>query len=152
MVGLNRRYLWFESESRRQPQQKRSLFKKLELYQLSRNKLCFYYATTCVCFYILCHIMGITFFPSPGNLTHPKKLIRTQPTKKPPEPNIYIREERRVFSFGLMVRGLSQRPNLTEGPAATWDLRRSTKEEAYYATMCVCFYYAITLRSVHTKQ
>jgi hypothetical protein len=28
-----------------------------------------------------------------------------------------------------MVRGLSQRPNLTEGPAATWDLRRSTKEE-----------------------
>jgi hypothetical protein len=29
----------------------------------------------------------------------------------------------------LMVRGLSQRPNLTEGPAATWDFRRSTKEE-----------------------
>jgi hypothetical protein len=28
-----------------------------------------------------------------------------------------------------MVRGLSQRPNLTEGPAATWDLRRSIKEE-----------------------
>jgi hypothetical protein len=28
-----------------------------------------------------------------------------------------------------MVRGLSQRPNLTEGPAATRDLRRSTKEE-----------------------
>jgi hypothetical protein len=28
-----------------------------------------------------------------------------------------------------MVRGLSQRPNLTEGPAATWDFRRSIKEE-----------------------
>jgi hypothetical protein len=25
--------------------------------------------------------------------------------------------------------GLSQWPNLTEGPAATWDLRRSSKEE-----------------------
>jgi hypothetical protein len=43
--------------------------------------------------------------------------------------NICIREERRVFNFGLMVRGLSQRPNLTEGLAATWDFRRSTKEE-----------------------
>jgi hypothetical protein len=31
--------------------------------------------------------------------------------------------------FGLMVRGLSHRPNLTEGPSATWDFRRSTKEE-----------------------
>jgi hypothetical protein len=29
----------------------------------------------------------------------------------------------------LMVRGLSQKPNLTEGPAATWDFRRSSKEE-----------------------
>jgi hypothetical protein len=29
----------------------------------------------------------------------------------------------------LMVGGLSQRPNLTGGPAATWDLRRSIKEE-----------------------
>jgi hypothetical protein len=28
-----------------------------------------------------------------------------------------------------MVRGLSQRPNLTGGPAATWDFRRSIKEE-----------------------
>jgi hypothetical protein len=28
-----------------------------------------------------------------------------------------------------MVRGLSYRPNLTEGPAATWDFRRSIKEE-----------------------
>jgi hypothetical protein len=28
-----------------------------------------------------------------------------------------------------MVGGLSQRPNLTEGPAATWDLRRSIEEE-----------------------
>jgi hypothetical protein len=33
------------------------------------------------------------------------------------------------FNFGLMVRGLSQRPNLTEGPAATRGFRRSTKEE-----------------------
>jgi hypothetical protein len=31
-----------------------------------------------------------------------------------------------------MVRGLSQRPNLTEGPAATWGFRRSTKEEEAY--------------------
>jgi hypothetical protein len=29
----------------------------------------------------------------------------------------------------LTVGGLSQRPNLTEGPAATWDPRRSSKEE-----------------------
>jgi hypothetical protein len=29
----------------------------------------------------------------------------------------------------MMVRGLSLRPNLTEGPAATWDFRRSIKEE-----------------------
>jgi hypothetical protein len=36
---------------------------------------------------------------------------------------------RRVFNFGLMVRGLSQRPNLTDGPAATWYFRRPTKEE-----------------------
>jgi hypothetical protein len=28
-----------------------------------------------------------------------------------------------------MVGGLSQRPNLTEGPTATWDLRRSIEEE-----------------------
>jgi hypothetical protein len=38
----------------------------------------------------------------------------------------------RTFSsipFGLMVRGLSYRPNLTEGPAATWDSRLSLKEE-----------------------
>jgi hypothetical protein len=28
-----------------------------------------------------------------------------------------------------MVRGLSQRPNLAEGPAATWDLWRSIEEE-----------------------
>jgi hypothetical protein len=31
-----------------------------------------------------------------------------------------------------MVGGLSQRPNLTEGPAAAWDLRRSIKEEEYF--------------------
>jgi hypothetical protein len=31
----------------------------------------------------------------------------------------------RLTSF----RGLSQRPNLTEGPAATWDFRRSTKRK-----------------------
>jgi hypothetical protein len=49
--------------------------------------------------------------------------------QKSPEPNIYIREERRVFNFGLVVRGLSQRPNLTKGPAATWDFWRSSKEE-----------------------
>jgi hypothetical protein len=28
-----------------------------------------------------------------------------------------------------VVRGLSQRPNLTKGPAATWDFWRSSKEE-----------------------
>jgi hypothetical protein len=31
--------------------------------------------------------------------------------------------------FGLMIRGLSWRPSLSEGPVATWDLRRSIKEE-----------------------
>jgi hypothetical protein len=29
----------------------------------------------------------------------------------------------------IVIGGLSQRPNLTEGPAATWDFRRSIKEE-----------------------
>jgi hypothetical protein len=44
-----------------------------------------------------------------------------------------------------MVRGLSQRPNLTGGPAATWDSRRSIKEEEeeenfpqfYVTTFCI---------------
>jgi hypothetical protein len=68
-----------------------------------------------------------TTIPSLGNLKHPNKTdkkprnqhlnSRDNPkTTKPPEPNIYIREERRVFNFGLVVRGLSQRPKLTDGP------------------------------------
>jgi hypothetical protein len=40
-----------------------------------------------------------------------------------------FQEERRVFNFGLMVRGLSLRPNLPEGPSVTWGRRWSIKEE-----------------------
>jgi hypothetical protein len=36
---------------------------------------------------------------------------------------------RNLEDYVLMVGGLSQRPNLTEGPAATWDSWRSIKEE-----------------------
>jgi hypothetical protein len=43
--------------------------------------------------------------------------------------NVYFLIKKEVFKSFLMVRGLSQRPNLTKGPAATWDFRRSTKEE-----------------------
>jgi hypothetical protein len=35
----------------------------------------------------------------------------------------------RVFNFGLMVRGLSQRPNFPVAPAATRDSWRSINEE-----------------------
>jgi hypothetical protein len=45
----------------------------------------------------------------------------------------------------MMVRGLSQRPNPTEGPAATRDFWRSTKEEeeeeeGMYKFVCVYKY------------
>jgi hypothetical protein len=39
-----------------------------------------------------------------------------------------------------MVGGLSQRPNLTEGPAATWDSRRSSKEEEEEQEMYMYIY------------
>jgi hypothetical protein len=35
-----------------------------------------------------------------------------------------------------MVRGLSQRPNLTKGPAATRDFQRSSKEEEEEDNSC----------------
>jgi hypothetical protein len=40
--------------------------------------------------------------------------------------------QKRNYKVIMGTTGLAQlfqRPNLTEGPAATWDLRRSTKEE-----------------------
>jgi hypothetical protein len=41
-----------------------------------------------------------------------------------------LQEQRHNYSyFGLMVRGLSYRPNLPEGPAAMWDYRRFIKKE-----------------------
>jgi hypothetical protein len=68
------------------------------------------------------YIKNIEIYNKTDNF--PWKLRQGNKEKASPRLNL-----RRVFNFGLMVRGLSLRPNLTEGPAATWDFRRSTKEE-----------------------
>jgi hypothetical protein len=43
-------------------------------------------------------------------------------------PTSRFQKERRFFNLGQVVRGLSERPNLSEGPVATWYPRRSIKK------------------------
>jgi hypothetical protein len=58
-----------------------------------------------------------------------KNIFGKKTTQNHWKPTSTFQKERRVFNFALMVRGLSKRPNLPEGPAATWGSRRSIQEE-----------------------